>query len=169
MIGKRTNNEISKRYNKMFFLLFIRWIIIINIAVCHATNIYLVTMPYLQLFLITKSSHWYQKIIRKIETFLPILNPVGWGCRIHQLHLCGRMRHHPQKSVLDMTKQSDGEAPIMLEIWGIQSFPLLPLLLGSLWPRVVVPGRVLSMSQIELFGIQTDYKQMIYAKFDCLK
>ena len=51
------------------------------------------------------------------------------------------------------TKQSDGEAPIMLERWGMRTIPLLsslscPLLLG-----VVAPERVLSMGQIEVFYI----------------
>ena len=43
------------------------------------------------------------------------------------------------------TKQSDGEAPVMLALKGIWSTPLLPSLLGPLWPRVVAPDRVLSM------------------------
>ena len=38
----------------------------------------------------------------------------------------------------------------MLELWGMLSPTLLPLLPGPLWPRVVVPDRVLSMGQIEL-------------------
>ena len=29
--------------------------------------------------------------------------PVGWGCRIHWLHLCRGVRPPPQTSVLDMT------------------------------------------------------------------
>ena len=48
------------------------------------------------------------------------------------------------------TKQSDGEVPIMLELWGMRSTPSLPLLPGPLWPRVVAPERVLSMGQTEL-------------------
>ena len=48
-------------------------------------------------------------------------------------------------------KLSDGEAPVMLEIWGIWSAPLLSSLLSPLWPRVVAPDRVLFMGQIELF------------------
>ena len=48
------------------------------------------------------------------------------------------------------TKQSDGEAPVMLELWGILSTPLLPSLPGSLWSGVVASDRVLSMGQIEL-------------------
>ena len=46
------------------------------------------------------------------------------------------------------TKQFDGEATVMLELWGMQSTSsLLP---GPLWPRVGASDRVLSMGQIEL-------------------
>ena len=39
----------------------------------------------------------------------------------------------PPTSVLDMTpKKSDGEAQVMLEIWGMWSTSSLPLLLGPL-------------------------------------
>ena len=50
-------------------------------------------------------------------------------------------------------KQSDCEAAIMLELWGMQSITSLALLPGSLWPGVKAPERVLSMGQIELFDI----------------
>ena len=43
------------------------------------------------------------------------------------------------------TKQSDGEAPVMLGLWGIQSTPSLPLFPGPLWPGMVAPGPALSM------------------------
>ena len=39
------------------------------------------------------------------------------------------------------TKQSDGEVPAMLELWGMQSTPLLPSLLGPLWHGVVAPDK----------------------------
>ena len=38
----------------------------------------------------------------------------------------------------------------MLELWGMRSTPSLPLLPGSLWPRVVAPDSVLCMGQIEI-------------------
>ena len=44
------------------------------------------------------------------------------------------------------TQQSGGEASVMLEIWGLQSTPSLLSLTGPLWPGVVAPDRVLSMS-----------------------
>ena len=64
--------------------------------------------------------------------------PVGWGCRIHWLHLWRRVRPHPTSVLIYDTKQSDGEAPIM---------PSLP---GPLWPGVVAPDSVLSIGWIEL-------------------
>ena len=48
------------------------------------------------------------------------------------------------------TKQSDGEVPVMLELWGMWSTHSLPSLPALLWPRVVASDRVLSMGQIEL-------------------
>ena len=54
------------------------------------------------------------------------------------------------------TKQSDGEAPVMLELWGMHSTPSLPSLSGPLWPNVVTLDRVLSMGQTELFDIEIE-------------
>ena len=48
------------------------------------------------------------------------------------------------------TKQSDVEGPVMLELWRMQSTPLLPSLPGPLWPGVVELDKVISMGQIEL-------------------
>ena len=48
------------------------------------------------------------------------------------------------------TKQSDGKALVMRELWEMQSTPLLPSLPGPLWPGVVAPDQVLSMGQVEL-------------------
>ena len=50
-------------------------------------------------------------------------------------------------------KQSDSEAPAMLELWGMWSNLSLPLLPGSLCIEVLAPDRVLSMGQIKLFVI----------------
>ena len=43
------------------------------------------------------------------------------------------------------TKQSDGEVPAVLELWGMRNTPSLSSLPGPLWPGVVAPDRVLSM------------------------
>ena len=48
------------------------------------------------------------------------------------------------------TKQSDGEVPGIMELWGTQNTPSLPSLPGPLGPGVVAPDRALFMGQIEL-------------------
>ena len=73
--------------------------------------------------------------------------PVGWSCRINRLYLCNTpLNECPGYD----TRQSDGEASVILKLWEMQRTPLLPSLPGLLWPRVVAPDRVLSMCQIEL-------------------
>ena len=52
-----------------------------------------------------------------------------------------------------MSLQSDGEVPVMQELWGMLSASSLPSFLGPLWPTVVVQDRVLSMGQIELNSV----------------
>ena len=78
---------------------------------------------------------------------LPLISccPVSWGCRIHWLHLCRGVRPTPKRVSWYDTKQSDGEVPAVLEIWGMRRTPSLPLLPGPLWPGVVAPDRDLSM------------------------
>ena len=87
---------------------------------------------------------------------------------------------YPNKCAGYDTKQSDGEVPVMQEIWGMRSTLSLPSLPGPLCPRVVVPDRVLSLLQIEL---NTElmlnwivwkrtvliFKRRTYAKLNCLK
>ena len=71
---------------------------------------------------------------------------VGWGCGIHQLHLCREVRPPlPYECPGYDSKQSDVEVPVMLELWGMQSTLSLPLLPGSLWPGMVAPNRALPM------------------------
>ena len=54
-------------------------------------------------------------------------------------------------SVLDLTlKKSDGEVPVLLELWGMRSTPSLSSIPGLPWSGVVLPERVLSMGLIEL-------------------
>ena len=83
------------------------------------------------------------------------VSPVSWGCKIHQLHLCRGSKTTPSLQWVSWyaIKQSDGEALVILELWGMLSTPSLLLLPGPLWPRVVAPDRILSMSQIDLFDI----------------
>ena len=50
------------------------------------------------------------------------------------------------------TKQSNGKAPVMLELLGMQNTPLLPLFPGPLWAGMIAPVRILSMGQTEMFN-----------------
>ena len=47
------------------------------------------------------------------------------------------------------TKQSDGETPVMLELWKTRSTPSLPSLPAPVSPGVVISDRVVSICQIE--------------------
>ena len=103
--------------------------------------------------------------------------PAGWGCRIHRLILCRGVRTPYECPGYDI-KQSDGEVPVMLELWRMQSTLSLSSLPGPLRSGLVAPNGVLSMSQIELncvlnwitwnrtvliFNLRT------FAKLNCLK
>ena len=99
---------------------------------------------------------------------------VAWGCRIHKLLHYRGVRPPPHEWAGYDTKQSVGEVPVMLELWGMQSTPSLSLLPSSLWPGVVAPDRVLSIGQIELNCVALDwtvltFKLRIYAELNCLK
>ena len=63
---------------------------------------------------------------------------------IHRLHLCRGVKL-PKKCPGYNTKQSDGEVPLLLKLWGMRCTPSLPSLPGQLWFRVVAPDWVLSM------------------------
>ena len=60
------------------------------------------------------------------------------------------------------TKQSDGEAAVMLELWEMQSIPSLPLLSGQLWPGVVI------LDKSPIYESNRT-KLCIYAKLNYLK
>ena len=77
------------------------------------------------------------------SSVLSLSGPIGWGCRIHRVHLSQWVPRY------DKT-QSDGEVPEMLELWGMLSTSSLPSFPDPLWLGVVIPDRVLSMGQIKL-------------------
>ena len=66
-------------------------------------------------------------------------NPAGWGCRIHQLHLCWGVRL--PSPLIECSeygiKQIDGEALVLLELLGMGSTSSLPLLPVPFWPGMV--------------------------------
>ena len=105
--------------------------------------------------------------------------PVSWGCRVHRLLPCRGVKK-PREIPRYNTKQSDGDSPVIQELWEMRNITLLPLLPGPLWPEVVTPDRVLSMGQIELNcvfmlkwivwnGTVLTFKMSTYAKLNCLK
>ena len=51
----------------------------------------------------------------------------------------------PNECPMYDSKQSDGKAPVMLELRGMRSTLLLLWLQGPLWPGVVAPDRILFM------------------------
>ena len=61
------------------------------------------------------------------DTFQVI--PVGWGYRIHRLLLCRGLEPPKECPGYDI-KQTDGEVPVMLKLWGMQSTPSFTLLPG---------------------------------------
>ena len=77
-----------------------------------------------------------------------LAGPVGCASKIHRLHHCREVRPPPYECSGYDTKQSDGEASEILELWGMQSTPSLPSLPSQLWPGMVAPEG--SMDQIEL-------------------
>ena len=64
---------------------------------------------------------------------------------------------HPNEYPGYDTKQSDGEASLRLELWGMRSTPLMPALPDPLWPRVVT------------FDGSNRIKLCTYVNLNCLK
>ena len=62
-------------------------------------------------------------------------NIIVWGRRILRLHLCRGVRSPHNECLGYDIKQSDGETPVMLELWGMRSTLSLASLLGPLWPN----------------------------------
>ena len=84
-----------------------------------------------------------------LDMTLNKLGRLGWGCRIHRLLLWREVMPLNECPRYD-TKQSDGEVPVMLKLWGTRSTSSLPSLPGPLWSGHAAPDWVLSVRQIEL-------------------
>ena len=72
----------------------------------------------------------YLHTVTWFQVFLSNTNncPVGWGCRIHWLHLCRCMNPHPTNECTGYdTKQSDGEVPVMPELLGNAEYPFIAI------------------------------------------
>ena len=87
--------------------------------------------------------------------------PVDWSCRIHWLHLCKEVRPPSTNEYPGYdTKQSDGEVPVILELWGMRGTPSLLSLSDPLWPGMVAPDS-------HIYGPNRT-KLCTYAKLNCL-
>ena len=71
-------------------------------------------------------------IYHKTQRSQIIYCPVGWGFRIHRLHLFRGVRH-PYECPDNESKQSDGEVSVMLGLWGMRNTPSLSLFPGLFW------------------------------------
>ena len=80
---------------------------------------------------------------RILFNFFVFYGPVCRGCIIYRLHLCRGIRIPIECSGYD-TKQSDGEDPVMQELWRMRSNPSLPLLPAPLMSIEVALDSVLS-------------------------
>ena len=60
------------------------------------------------------------------------------------------------------TEQSDGEVPVMLELWGMQNTPSLPSLLSPLWPGEVATDKDL------IYGLDRTKPWFLEFTFFCI-
>ena len=123
--------------------------------------------------LYTWNSIWYQLFFAHGCSIINDYCPVGRGCRLYRLYLfrgVGLPQQWPSRVGLLNTptaslqigkiptnecpkynsKQSVGEVQVILELWVMQSTPLLPLFQDPLWSEMIAPDRVPSIGQIEL-------------------
>ena len=75
-------------------------------------------------------------------------SPIAWGYRIYRFISAVGWDSPEQYPGYDI-EQYDGEAQVILELWRMHCTSLLPSLLGSLWPGVVVFDS--PIGQIKLF------------------
>ena len=69
------------------------------------------------------------------DNYLLVNSPVICTSAPSHLHLCRGVRPPtPNECPGYDTKQSNGEVPVMLELWGMQSSHSLPSLPAPLWP-----------------------------------
>ena len=117
-----------------------------NLCSCHRCNMVFfqgrTTFSRSQKILKYYHCEFFLWVLTKIWVTASLLRSLGWPS---QLGCCRRVRLPQRVSWIYDTKQSDGEASVMLELWEMQSAPSLPSLPGPLWPGVVAPDRVLCM------------------------
>ena len=99
---------------------------------------------------------WYDRKRWGVKLGEPSFSPVWRNEQEKTLHyhkklgFVRRKTPFPYECPVYDIKQSDGEVPVILGLWGMRSTHSLPLLPGLFWCRVVAPDRVLSMGKLEL-------------------
>ena len=101
-----------------------------------------------------KNNYWL------LKSFLRPIKARPAGSVEYIEYISAEGKDSPQRVSWYDTKQSNGQAPVILEIWGMWCTPLLPSLPGSHWPGLVALDRVLCMGQIELFDLKTVYSDV---------
>ena len=86
-----------------------------------------------------------------MKLIIILAQSAAWGGAVEYIECFSAEEWHlpPQRVSWFNTKQSDGEIPAILKLWGMWSTPSLPLLPGPPWPGVVASDRVLTMGQTE--------------------
>ena len=73
---------------------------------------------------------------------------------------------HPNECLGYYVKQSDGETPAMLELWGMRCTPLLPSLPDSLWSGMIAHN-IYGSNRTKQFGLalwHINHCKLFYAK-----
>ena len=89
------------------------------------------------------------KSVRHVVTLQSLAQSVGAIEYIDNFSASGLDPIHNEGSRYD-TKQSDGEVPVMLELWRMQSTSSLPLLPSPLWSGVVAVGWLVGFNGISI-------------------
>ena len=126
-----------------WFLLVLYIYIYTYLYVCMCVHMYVCVYIYIYIYVYI---HIYIYMCVYIYIYIYIICmcmyiycPVSRNWRIHRLLLCRGVRPPRNECPGYDTKQSDGEVPVMLELWGIRSTPSLPSLPGPFCPWVVAP------------------------------
>ena len=94
-----------------------------------------------------KELRQFDRRTRKLVTMHMALHPkddypVDWGVAVEYTDCFSAEGVRPPQWVSwHDSKQSDGEVPMMLKLWGLRSTPSLSSLPGPLWPGMVAPDK----------------------------
>ena len=123
------NNLFVSFYNYFlsFFLSLNNFSFLFSIFLSFFLSFFLFIITFLLLQFFLNEYCWQSWSLSSSSLRCPDRGPVDWSCRIHRLLLCRRVTPPPLKKGPGYnSKQSNSEAPVMLELWGMQSTSLFP-------------------------------------------